>query len=155
MARNSQAGPQVLEIIPTKRQLSWFWRAYLIGVGSLLVIMLGLAVWLEPSPRGLGTHQQLGLPPCTMIQLYGVICPSCGMTTAWSHTVRGELLAGLQANAGGVALAVQAMIAAPWALISGFGGRLLTPAPRDGQLIAVAAIDLVIILAQYLWRLNG
>ena len=30
-----------------------------------LAVLLGVARALEPSPQGRGTHQQLGLPPCT------------------------------------------------------------------------------------------
>ncbi|NBO19844.1 MAG: DUF2752 domain-containing protein, partial [Proteobacteria bacterium] len=41
--------------------------------------------WLTPDARGLGTHEQLGLPPCGFYLWYGLPCPSCGMTTSWPH----------------------------------------------------------------------
>lgn len=52
--------------------------------------VVGLAAWLKPDPRGLGTHQQLGSAPCGMIITTGYPCPTCGMTTAFAHTVRGQ-----------------------------------------------------------------
>ena len=75
-----------------------------------LLVPLVLACWLEPDARGHGTHQQLGFPPCTLVALCGVRCPTCGMTTSWAAVVRGRLLDGLAANVGGVLLAVAAMV---------------------------------------------
>ena len=56
-----------------------------------LAAALLLALWLEPDPRGLGTHEQLLLRPCKFHLLTGLPCPSCGMTTAFAHMARGEL----------------------------------------------------------------
>jgi hypothetical protein len=44
---------------------------------------------LTPSPDGHGTHQQLGMPPCPSVLLYGRPCPGCGLTTSFSATVHG------------------------------------------------------------------
>ncbi len=74
-----------------------------------LLVPLVIACLLEPDTRGHGTHQQLGLPPCTLIALCGVRCPTCGMTTAWAAIVHGRLLVGLAANVGGVLLALAAI----------------------------------------------
>ncbi len=52
--------------------------------------LLGVAAWLPPSPAGLGTHQKLGLPPCGFLMLTRLPCPTCGMTTAYAHAVRGQ-----------------------------------------------------------------
>jgi hypothetical protein len=86
---------------------------------SALAVMLGLigllltARLLQPSPTGYGTHQQLGLPPCTTIALWGMRCPACGMTTSWSYALRGRWLEAWHANAGGFALALIAMAYIP------------------------------------------
>ena len=72
------------------------------GLG--LVLLLLVACILEPSPRGYGTHGQLGLGNCFFVEQWNVRCPSCGMTTAWSLLVRGRPLAALHATAGGVML---------------------------------------------------
>lgn len=72
------------------------------------MVLLGppvVACFLEPDAKGYGTHQQLGLPPCTLVFLCGIRCPTCGMTTAWSAVVHGRVLDGLAANVGGVLLA--------------------------------------------------
>jgi hypothetical protein len=50
--------------------------------------VLAVARLLTPSPRGVGTHEQLGLPPCMLLKLTGIPCPSCGLTTSFAHAVR-------------------------------------------------------------------
>lgn len=52
------------------------------GGGAGLV--LGIAMHLTPDPHGFGTHRQLGLGACTMLQITGWPCPMCGMTTTFS-----------------------------------------------------------------------
>ena len=103
--------------------LGWSQRILLIGLGGGVVALLVVAAVLEPDPRGYGTHQHFGLPPCTFLQLTGRRCPSCGMTTAWSHLVRGHMVQALGANAGGAALGVVALALAPWSLATGLWGR--------------------------------
>lgn len=44
-----------------------------------------------------------------MVALFGVRCPTCGMTTSWAAVVHGRLLEGLAANVGGVLLAFAAI----------------------------------------------
>jgi hypothetical protein len=46
--------------------------------------VVGIALWLTPSERGFGTHTQLGLGECIMMQLTGWPCPMCGMTTTFT-----------------------------------------------------------------------
>ncbi len=73
---------------------------------STLAVLLGIAATLEPSSSGLGTHHQLGLPPCSVRVLWGIRCPVCGMTTAWAHFADGNVLASARANVGGLFLAI-------------------------------------------------
>ncbi len=61
-----------------------------------------VAAWLDPDPGGTGTHRQLGLQACSVLQLTGYPCPTCGMTTAFAHTVRGNLPQALRAQPMGV-----------------------------------------------------
>lgn len=126
------------------RQLSPRLRLSLAVAGLALLAPLGVAGWLKPSPSGFGTHRQLGLPPCTFVGLFGVRCPSCGMTTSWSHAVRGHWAASVRANAGGAVLAAAAMLAGPWLLASAAAGRWLVRPPSD-RAIAITAVGLIVI----------
>lgn len=123
----------------------------LIGVG--LAALLATAIALRPSQRGWGTHQQLGLPPCTFQSLVGVRCPSCGMTTSWAWLVRGNVVRAVQSNVGGALLAVVAMVASPFLLISAIRGRWIVSPPGDGMLAGAAIVVVVITLIDWGIRL--
>ncbi len=90
----------------------------------LLTIVLTIAAWLRPDPRGFGTHQGLGLPPCTFRATLDIPCPSCGFTTSFSHFVRGQFAESARANPAGLGLALLCAIQVPWAGISCWQGRL-------------------------------
>ncbi len=94
------------------------------GVGLALV---GVAVYLSPDPSGMGTHQQLGMPPCTSVVITGYPCPTCGMTTAFSLTVRGRLLSAFHAQPAGLVFALATVLATAVALVSAATGRFWTP----------------------------
>jgi hypothetical protein len=68
--------------------------------------ILGVALALSPADRGLGTHEQLNLPPCGWIAMMDLPCMTCGMTTSFSHAVRGQFLASLLAQPLGFLLAM-------------------------------------------------
>ncbi len=122
-------------------RLRWLERTALVLAGSVLIGLLVTAARLEPSPAGLGTHQQLGLPACSMRQWFGIRCPSCGMTTSWAHLVRGQVISACRANVGGVLLAAVSLIAGPWLLVSGLAGRWFYGTPNElATLIAAIAI---------------
>jgi hypothetical protein len=57
--------------------------------------LLLAGVFLKPAAAGVGTHQQLGLPPCTFLFLTGFPCPFCGMTTSWTHAAHGQILSSI------------------------------------------------------------
>ena len=42
--------------------------------------------------------------------MFGIRCPGCGMTTSWSHFMRGHWMESLQSNVGGFLLAIVALI---------------------------------------------
>lgn len=101
--------------------LGWF-RVKAGAVALAALAILSLAVWLKPDARGFGTHEQLGLAPCSMVALVGLPCPTCGMTTAFSHTVRGQLWAAFLAQPFGLLLAlavVGVLILSLHSLVSG------------------------------------
>ncbi|MEM6689886.1 MAG: DUF2752 domain-containing protein [Planctomycetota bacterium] len=90
------------------------WLAITLSFVPLLLLVV--ARFLSPSPRGLGTHQQLGLPPCSLRVMLGIECPACGMTTSWSHFTRGQWIDALHANYAGVMLAAFFVAFCPFAL---------------------------------------
>ena len=98
-------------------------RVLLVLWSVLLAGGFALAWRLEPDPRGFGTHQRLGLPPCTLRYFAGIPCPSCGMTTSFSYLMKGDVQLAVHANAAGVLLAVLCAVQIPWCLITAARGR--------------------------------
>ena len=139
---------------PPRRLLRWYERLLMGLVGTVLAGLLATAAWLAPSSRGMGTHQQLGLPPCTLVALYGMRCPSCGMTTSWSHLMKGNVLGSVQANSAGFLLGLLALAASPWLLSSALMGRLTVAVPSDGWLIGITMFVVLVTLGDWLFRLN-
>ena len=87
----------------------------LISLWCLFLISgFGLAAWLKPDQRGFGTHQQLGLPPCSFQETTGLPCPSCGMTTCFSHFVRGQWIQSTRSSVTGFLLALVCAVQIPW-----------------------------------------
>lgn len=86
--------------------------------------LLGVALYLKPDPSGMGTHRQLGLQPCGMVLMTGYPCPTCGMTTAFAHTVRGQFLSAIHAQPAGFILALLTILTAAGALYALIAGRL-------------------------------
>ena len=131
-------------------------RIALFALGLLGLVLLVVARSLEPDPRGFGTHEQLGLSPCYLHRRVGLLCPSCGMTTAWTHTLRGEFWQAARANLGGALLCGATVFLAPWLMLSGFAGRLLGFQPRPVEIVVTATVWVVIVILDWLqrWVLN-
>jgi len=91
----------------------------LIGTAGLLAT----AVWVQPDPRGVGTHEQLSRPACAMLELSGYPCPTCGMTTSFAHFVRGNWWTSLRVQPMGFILALVATMAAAASTASLLTGR--------------------------------
>lgn len=62
----------------------WVARTLSLGVAGVVAVPLVLAARLTPDDAGHGTHTQLGLAPCTVLQATGWPCPMCGATTSWA-----------------------------------------------------------------------
>lgn len=118
------------------------WSLFLLG-GFLL------AARLEPDPRGFGTHQRLGLPPCTFRMLCDIPCPSCGMTTSFSHLTRGHLVQAIEANAGGALLALVCAAQVPWCWLSACRGRLVGVSHPTKTLLAIVLVVTVVSLVNW------
>jgi hypothetical protein len=84
--------------------------------------LLGTAIWLSPAGGHMGTHRQLGLLPCGFVTMTGYPCPTCGMTTAFAHAVRGHIGESIRSQPAGFALAVVTVVigsCAAGALVAG------------------------------------
>jgi hypothetical protein len=108
------------------------WRRLAVAAVAMgLLAPLVVARCLVPDPRGLGTHQQLGLPPCTFRVLFGRPCPACGMTTAWANVLRGRLSPALRASVTGTLLCGLDLAVVGWLALSVLRGRWLGGAPHS------------------------
>lgn len=93
--------------MPAERLRATRGERLLAGVLALAcAALLGVAASLDPSPTGVGTHQALGLNPCGWMINFSTPCPSCGMTTAFSHAAHGSLWASVRVQPMGALLAV-------------------------------------------------
>lgn len=79
------------------------WIAFGVALGCLALLIT--AATLQPSPSGVGTHTALGLQRCRFLELTGLPCPGCGMTTSFAWFVRGNLLASIYVQPMGAVLA--------------------------------------------------
>ncbi|NOT30468.1 MAG: DUF2752 domain-containing protein [Planctomycetes bacterium] len=77
--------------------------------------LLALGLFLEPDPRGWGTHEQLGFRPCWPMTHWNVPCPGCGVTTAVALAAHGSPLESLRAQPFGLALLLTSLTGAGWA----------------------------------------
>jgi hypothetical protein len=133
-------------------RIGWLQRTVMVLAGSVLVGLLITAACLTPSRYGMGTHKQLGLPDCTIVQLFGTRCPSCGMTTSWSHMMRGRVISSFQANAGGALLALASLACGPWLLVSGWRGRWTLAYPHEGAVLLVGITIIAVTLTDWTLR---
>lgn len=91
----------------------------LVAVAGVVV----LATLVEPDPRGYGTHEKLGLPPCRMLDWTGFPCPGCGVTTSIALAAHGHIAAAWHNQPFGLVVALLAPLAALWALVQHLRGR--------------------------------
>lgn len=130
-------------------------RRLLIFFGLAILALLLVARCLPPNPNGMGTHRSLGLPACGSMALFGVPCPSCGMTTSWAWFTRGELYHSWMANPGGLALGFFVLVMAPWMVASGIKGRWWPMECRPRYVLAAGLSVVAITVIQWLLRVFG
>jgi hypothetical protein len=115
-------------------------------LATSLAVALGLAVAglvLTPDGRGVGTHEQLGLPPCATMALWGIPCPGCGVTTSVALASHGCLLASLANQPFGFAVWLAAVAFVAWSWVQHLRGRDLWVAVQAwnaGRWIAAAFV---------------
>jgi hypothetical protein len=110
-------GPRVW--LSVNERIAW-------GVIALLCVsILAVAVYLQPDPRGYGTHERLGLPPCGFIVTTGLPCPTCGMTSSFAYMMHGHPLRAFVAQPAGALLCVGTVFTALYALSAAVQGHML------------------------------
>lgn len=122
-------------------------RGVAAGVAGGCLAVLMVAASINPDPRGVGTHEQLGLPACGMIELFNLPCPSCGFTTSFALFAHGRWLASLLNQPAGFLLALAAAMTV-W--VAGFVAvsgkpvhRLLAPLATPRRVFAMGFLLLV------------
>ena len=60
-------------------------KAVQAAVALCCALVIVIAIYLVPDPRGYGTHEQLGLPPCSLAERFNFPGPTCGLTTSFAH----------------------------------------------------------------------
>lgn len=138
------------------RRTAWWTLKQRFQVGTIglgLLGMLLLARWLRPAAEGFGTHQQLGLPPCTMVLMFGKRCPTCGITTSWAYSTRGSIWNALRASVSGTFLAGLAAVAVPWLMVSAWRGRWTLLIPTATHMVAVFALVWLGLVGEWIIRL--
>jgi hypothetical protein len=139
---------------PPPAKLPTWARAILTVMAVGFGTVFGIAVWLNPynpdgSRREMETHTQLGLPPCSMVQLFGKPCPSCGMTTSFALLAHGDVAGSLRANWVGTLLAVYWFALIPWAAVGAWRGRY--PWVRSGELLLTFSVVVLLVLLMARW----
>src|SRR5215475_1723858 len=85
---------------------------YLAGAGLSAALLL-IARLLRPSADGVGTHRQLGLPPCAFLHFTGIPCPACGLTTSVAHAARLHFYESVVTQPFGFVVFIIAVLCAP------------------------------------------
>jgi hypothetical protein len=131
-------------------------RIAALGFATGMVVVLAIALHLSPydpatgEPFTQGTHTQLGLPPCNFLVISGFPCPSCGMTTSFSLLMHGDVVGSWRANGAGLLLALMGLVAIPWCLLAGLGGKLWWFTSLETGLLTGLFIALVSALGRWL-----
>ncbi len=143
------------EKIPTERPAGTTGRlsARLCGaaVATICAGVFAAAAMMSPSRAGFGTHQQLGMPPCSFLVKTGYPCPTCGLTTSLSAGVRGKILQSLGAHPFGLILLVSAGIFGAIGAVQAFSSRSVIR--RLGPWTTWAVIMAVGLLGGWAWNL--
>lgn len=105
-----------------------FGRLYALAMLLVIVAGVSLAARINPAGRLHGAHQQLGMPPCGMLLATGYPCPTCGMTTAFAYTLRGQWIMATRAQIAGFVIALAALVCGLAAAVCTVTGKY--PAPN-------------------------
>lgn len=116
----------------------------LFGSLGALLIFVALALWIHPDPRGFGTHEQLGLPACRMIDWTGIPCPGCGVTTSVALFAHGHFREAFHNQPLGFLVGFAIPLCAAWTSTRHLSGRDLV---RDLQILRVKPFVILLFVA--------
>jgi len=121
---------------------------------GLLVLLgaVGLGLALTPSPTGVGTHSQLGLPPCGFYVMTGKPCPTCGVTTAFVEAAHGHLGRALVTQPFGCLLFVLTAGGALALVAALVARRSLSPLMTTYGVVGPVIVLAVIALASWIYK---
>ena len=128
------------------------WVLFLFALAIPIVLTL-MAIGFTPDERGFGTHEQLGIRPCLTLDLWGIPCPGCGVTTSVTLATQGRPLDSLRTQPFGLLLAIGGVLFTLWSLWATLRGRDLyvtimnLPLARLGR----SLITVVLIAWIYKW----
>ncbi len=137
----------------TQTRLGRWTRAGMILAAVGMTAVLMIAGRLRPDARGYGTHQSLGLPPCSFRALTGSSCPTCGMTTAFAWFVRGRFGAAFASNPGGLFAASSCVGLIPWLLAGATRGRPIGTKTLENPVLTLIAVGMVVTLSAWTLRM--
>lgn len=136
------------------RHVTFLHRILALLIAAGVAVLFTVAGRLTPDERGFGTHEQLGLPPCSFRTLTGLGCPHCGLTTSFAWFVRGRWDASLRANPAGPPLAVVSALAGLGAVLVTVTGRRAGPEDPLRWMIPGALVFLAATIVIWLVRLS-
>ncbi len=110
-------GPVVIRKRLSHPVKSRLWAVLLV---MALAALLVTAVYVVPDAGARGLP---GMRQCDVLVLTGYPCPTCGMTTAFAYTVRGQWLRALDAQPMGWLLAVGTLVGLGMTLVALASGR--------------------------------
>ncbi|GIW80246.1 MAG: hypothetical protein KatS3mg105_2053 [Gemmatales bacterium] len=143
-------------LFPRDRPKTNGWaRAGLLAIALGIASVFAVALWLDPydeagRPRRMETHRQLGLPPCTCYDRFGIPCPSCGMTTSFSLLAHGDVWNSLKANFVGTLLAVFCFVFMIWCVLCSIWRRFLFLNSLESFLTTAVVVFVVLLLTRWL-----
>jgi hypothetical protein len=160
VARLDEPVPILYTRATSPRRLGPLGRLVAAGVALACLTVLTVAAYIQPNRAGVGSHSSsLGLPRCGFLETTRLPCPSCGMTTSFSHFARGNLVASAYVQPMGAVLAALAC-GCVWAgLYVAFTGRpvyrLVRLLPGKYYLMPLFALALLAWAWKIMLRLNG
>lgn len=117
--------------------------------------VLAKAAQVQPDARGFGTHESLGIEPCSYLRATGEPCISCGMTTAFAHTIRFQWWRAFLASPAGLLLCLLAILTPGYLIHSQI---FAVPALRifaGRRLYWILPISAVILGASWLFKIQS